>query len=92
MQARTFQDIVAMSGFSMLLSYKYEKGILEITLELEEPEVEVTVYIPTDIVRVDDLSFLKNRSNYSFLKLEEIEEHLERVAMAFACRPATLDE
>ena len=50
MQARTIQEIVAVSGDSTLLSWKFEKGVLEITLELYDDDVEVTIYIPTDIV------------------------------------------
>ena len=47
MQARTFQEIVAMSGDSTVMSCKFETGILEITLELYETDDVVTIYIPT---------------------------------------------
>ena len=77
MQARTFQEIVAMSGDSTVMSCKFEKGILEIALELYEDDDVVTIYIPTEIIRVDETDFLKaSRRRGCLMELKEIQEHL----------------
>ena len=62
MQARTFREVMAMSGDATLVSCRFETGILEITLELWEDDYFVTIYIPTEIVRVDGPDFLKELS------------------------------
>lgn len=89
MQARTIQEIAAVSGDSTLLAWKFEKGVLQITLELYDDDVEVTIYIPTDIVLAEK-QLHKHESRdaqewvvvefeqtpFVFLELTELPKHL----------------
>lgn len=71
MRARTIQEIVAVSGDSTLLSWKFEKGILEVTLELYDDDVQVAIYIPTGIVLAEkQLQKHKSRAGQEWVVVE----------------------
>ena len=74
----TFADVVSNSGDSVLKSYAYVEGRLQLVLVLDENDQKVALSLPTDYLAFAGAALENKESNYRtcFLALEDLSQVL----------------